>query len=680
MADANPAIIGSLNTQIPVADPFGTLEKAQQLQYMGALTRNAQTQGQTAQIQGAVALQRMRALQTFGPAAMQGDPDALSNLAGSGAPDAAADIAKAHEAAATASQTLQKTQQDALAFKADRIGNSLGSVMGIKDESQRPAVWNSELDDLLDQGVITPQEHARMYGQYSPLNAQRLAIGVQKVQDQPWYKGQTAEATAKGELPTKTTEIAPGATVVPTSSIVAPDGAPGASPAPSVASAATGNAPTAYAARVAQLESGNNPTATNPASTAAGPAQFIDSTWLAQAKKDLPAAMTQGKTDAQVLAMRTDPNISAQVANGYAADNAHALQGAGINTVGPAELYMAHQFGPDGAANILKAPMNAPISSVVGADVMKANPQLIGKSVKDVYADAQTKMAGIQAPGTEQAAAGAMSSLKTSAAPGGGTALTNPNTPALVNLNTGGAGPYVDKMAGGAADFVLEKQKDIPGTQAELFNIADLRGALRGLPTGPGETTTDLATLNKFATRFGLDTNQWMPEGFQTDPTKVSIAQKNMMQLASAWAKANFPTRITNVDMNIAMQAVPNFENDEKANDHVLDNLEQVARMKLEEAKFYRDFARSTPKGQAPDVGDMIDAWTTHVAGMKDIDPKLKQSYLSYSDLEANPQVNSKADQPGALPTGAIRSVIDPADKRLKFQFPDGHWEAQVAK
>lgn len=72
-------------------------------------------------------------------------------------------------------------------------------------------------------------------------------------------------------------------------------------------------------------ESGGNPNATNPNSSAAGLGQFINSTWLSTIRQHRPD-LVQGKSDSEILAMRSDPALSREMTDAYAADNNAILQ------------------------------------------------------------------------------------------------------------------------------------------------------------------------------------------------------------------------------------------------------------------------------------------------------------------------------------------------------------------
>ena len=113
--------------------------------------------------------------------------------------------------------------------------------------------------------------------------------------------------------------------------------------------------PTGYLARTYQIESGGNPNAQNPNSSAGGGFQFIDST-----------AKQYGLTD------KTDLGASAAAAARLAADNAKVLRGVLGREPTAGELYLAHQQGAGGAAKLLSNP-NARAVDIVGPDAIRLN-------------------------------------------------------------------------------------------------------------------------------------------------------------------------------------------------------------------------------------------------------------------------------------------------------------------
>lgn len=146
------------------------------------------------------------------------------------------------------------------------------------------------------------------------------------------------------------------------------------------------------AAKIIQVESGGNPNATNPRSSAAGLGQFTDATWLESVKKYFPN-LAQGRSDDQILAMRRIPQLATRVTEAFTAGNEQALSSAGL-PVTPATTYLAHFAGVGGAVKILNADPNTPVSKLLSADAIKANPFLKGMTARDLEAWAARKMAG----------------------------------------------------------------------------------------------------------------------------------------------------------------------------------------------------------------------------------------------------------------------------------------------
>lgn len=113
--------------------------------------------------------------------------------------------------------------------------------------------------------------------------------------------------------------------------------------------------PSGYLHRTAEIESGLNPMAQNPRSSAGGLFQFINST-----------ARQYGLTN------RFDPVAATDAAGRLARDNAaHLRRVLGREPTG-AELYLAHQQGAGGAARLLRDP-SARAVDVVGSDAVRLN-------------------------------------------------------------------------------------------------------------------------------------------------------------------------------------------------------------------------------------------------------------------------------------------------------------------
>ena len=139
-------------------------------------------------------------------------------------------------------------------------------------------------------------------------------------------------------------------------------------------------------------ESGGDPNAQNPNSSAAGSGQFLGGTWLGLIKQYRPD-LANGKSDADILSMRSDPQLSQDMVTAYSQQNAKTLSAAGLPAT-PGNLYLAHFAGPQGAVNVLNADPNAPASSVMGPAATAANPFLKNMSISDLRNWASNKVGG----------------------------------------------------------------------------------------------------------------------------------------------------------------------------------------------------------------------------------------------------------------------------------------------
>ncbi len=133
--------------------------------------------------------------------------------------------------------------------------------------------------------------------------------------------------------------------------------------------------------RIAQSESSLNPDAAARTSSAKGLFQFIAPTWQQYGGNANPL----------------DPAANADAGARFTRDNIKALTGAGIQ-VTPGSTYLAHFAGPQGAVNVLKADPSASVESVLGANVVKANPFLRGMTIADMRGWADRKMGGQAQP------------------------------------------------------------------------------------------------------------------------------------------------------------------------------------------------------------------------------------------------------------------------------------------
>lgn len=145
-----------------------------------------------------------------------------------------------------------------------------------------------------------------------------------------------------------------------------------------------------YADSVVGAESGGNPTAQNPRSSAYGAGQFIAPTWLnliAKYRPELANSMSQQ----DLLGLRADPNLSRQMVDAYGNENAQTLTSAGFQDT-PGNRYLAHFAGPAGATKVLGADPSTPAAVILGQSAAQANPFLANMTAGDLVNWASRKI------------------------------------------------------------------------------------------------------------------------------------------------------------------------------------------------------------------------------------------------------------------------------------------------
>ena len=101
-----------------------------------------------------------------------------------------------------------------------------------------------------------------------------------------------------------------------------------------------------------------------------------------------------GLTDQQLLTLRSSPGMAQQGTIALAQQNAPVLQQAGFN-VNSATLGMAHRLGAGGAIAVLNAPPSTPLSSILPANVIAANPDLANQTAAG-FVNASKAKYGVQ--------------------------------------------------------------------------------------------------------------------------------------------------------------------------------------------------------------------------------------------------------------------------------------------
>lgn len=142
--------------------------------------------------------------------------------------------------------------------------------------------------------------------------------------------------------------------------------------------------------RMIGAESAGKADAKNPYSSAEGLGQFIDTTWLKMIKKHRPD-LASGKSDQELIDLKTNGALSREMTTRYAEDNMQELQSSGFEATGQ-NVYLAHHFGVGGARSLLRADPNVPVASVVSAQVIQQNPYMRGKTVGQVLSIIGNKM------------------------------------------------------------------------------------------------------------------------------------------------------------------------------------------------------------------------------------------------------------------------------------------------
>lgn len=127
-----------------------------------------------------------------------------------------------------------------------------------------------------------------------------------------------------------------------------------------------------YLASTINSESGGDPTAKNPKSSATGLGQFTSGTWAEMMAKHPDLGLTADG--------RTDAAQSTRALRRFTEDNMKFLESAGI-PITEGNLYAAHFLGRGGARAVLSSDDNQMIRDIMPQDVLDANPFLNDMSV-----------------------------------------------------------------------------------------------------------------------------------------------------------------------------------------------------------------------------------------------------------------------------------------------------------
>lgn len=313
----------------------------------------------------------------------------------------------------------------------------------------------------------------------------------------------------------------------------------------------------------------NNPGAKNPRSSATGNGQFLDGTWpnvIASVRPDLVA----GKTPAEVMALRSNPEIAQQATEAYARQNGLALQRAGA-PVTAENLYLAHRFGAGGAISLLKASPNLPLSLALpdAEKVIAANPDLRGKTVGEAIRQTYGMLRPASAPQASPAS-------PSPASPAPGKPAVVPASPQTQEAKTEG-----ERLAKLPDDIT----KQAGESNTALERIALVRKAMAdatkaGVP--PGYFSPELAQAAAAAKSLGIDLSSIgvKPEAVQN----AQLARETLVQISGEILKRLFPQRITNMDIKLYADALPAYHMDPAALKMILDQAESAAQYDVNKA------------------------------------------------------------------------------------------------
>ena len=139
--------------------------------------------------------------------------------------------------------------------------------------------------------------------------------------------------------------------------------------------------------RLMTAESAGRVNAKNPRSTALGPFQFIKSTFLELTRRHFSADIA-GLSEEQILARRTDPDLSRRAAAVFCEESVRYLKEQGLEpTFG--HLRLAYLLGPADAARIMQAEQQTPVVRLLSPAVIRANPFMRNMRVNDLIAKSE---------------------------------------------------------------------------------------------------------------------------------------------------------------------------------------------------------------------------------------------------------------------------------------------------
>ncbi|MEZ5855831.1 MAG: hypothetical protein R3D67_14205 [Hyphomicrobiaceae bacterium] len=148
-----------------------------------------------------------------------------------------------------------------------------------------------------------------------------------------------------------------------------------------------------------QAESGGRDTAANPRSTALGPFQFIESTFIEVSRRHFPAD-TEKLANGELLRLRTTGHSRGGQLEAYTRDGHLRSSRPSCRTSPICVWHFSRMPGRGGAR--LAGPRRYPLAiRVVGAAVVQANPFMAGMTTSEPYSLVQEQLAGSEIAAAE---------------------------------------------------------------------------------------------------------------------------------------------------------------------------------------------------------------------------------------------------------------------------------------
>lgn len=263
-------------------------------------------------------------------------------------------------------------------LRAGVAGDALRSEFGQRDAYYKTTIGSS-LEKLQNGAMQRPDKLGDWLAQGEQIINTSGLSAQDKLEYVTRWKGAVAVAAAQGDVmrdPEGAIARLGGMTSEETAGVVSPTTAD-------------------VASKIINVESGGRADARNKASSASGLGQFTDSTWLSLYKQKIGSG---GLTDAQILAKKTDPELSRRMTNFLVDANKAVLGDKGLPAT-DANVYTLHFLGPEHGVDLIRAPADKPVESFLPKSFITANRSVLaGKTAGQVREWAARKMGGNAAP------------------------------------------------------------------------------------------------------------------------------------------------------------------------------------------------------------------------------------------------------------------------------------------